>query len=190
MRIGILGGTFNPVHIGHLILAEYVRDCLRLDKIIFIPCNRPPHKLNNDLLEAKVRLGLLKRTLKVRKDFAVSDIEVRRRGLSYTVDTLAALKKKYPKDRLFLIIGSDLVKSFSSWKEPQRIKRLAKVVVVLRQRVKRKKGLIYVAMPIIEVSSSLVRRRIKENRSVRYLVSEEVRTYLKKNRRRLTRWLR
>jgi nicotinate-nucleotide adenylyltransferase len=190
MKIGILGGTFNPVHIGHLILAEWVRDYLRLDRVIFIPCNRPPHKFNNNLLDSKVRLGLLKKTLAKDKGFSVSDIEIKRKGLSFTVDTLKALKKKHPKDRLFLIIGSDLLKSFNAWKDPKTIKRLAKVVVVLRQSVKRKKGFIYLSMPKVEISSSLVRKRIKENKSIKYLVSKEVRTYLKKNKRRLKQWAR
>ena len=182
MKIGILGGTFNPPHIGHLILAESVRVFLRLDKIIFIPCNIPPHKLKNNLPGGGTRLRMLKLALRQCPFFEVNSWEIKRKGVSFTVDTLRHLKRKNPEDKLFLIIGSDLFKDFKSWKEPQVIKRLAKVAVVLREAVKKKeKGFIFFEMPKIEISSSFIRQRIKHGKSIRYLVSKDVELYIKKH---------
>ncbi len=110
MKIGILGGTFNPVHIGHLILAEEVREKLKLDKIIFIPTALPPHKDNMDIAPAGDRLKMLKLAIKGNKFFGVSDIEIKRKGRSYTIDTIKELKNKFVNDELYFIIGSDLLK--------------------------------------------------------------------------------
>ncbi|MBN2120337.1 MAG: nicotinate (nicotinamide) nucleotide adenylyltransferase [Candidatus Omnitrophica bacterium] len=186
MKIGILGGTFNPLHYGHLILGEYVRDYLKLDKVIFIPCNIPPHKAEDRLLSSKLRLRLLKVALKKSKYFRVKSLEIDRGGISYTVDTLLQIKKMYPKDKLFLIIGSDLFKGFGSWHKPKTILKLAKVVVVLREALRKKsKGFIFISMPKIEISSSLIRKRIKQGKSIRYLVPEEIIPSIVKAKRRL-----
>ena len=114
MKIGILGGTFNPPHIGHLILAQTAEEKLGLDKVFFIPTNTPPHK-NTFLLEAKHRLAMVKLTVEDHKSFKALDWEIKRGGFSYTIDTIRELKSKYPGDQFFLIVGSDLANDFNSW---------------------------------------------------------------------------
>ncbi|OQX80240.1 MAG: hypothetical protein B6D56_05440 [Candidatus Omnitrophica bacterium 4484_70.1] len=132
MKIGILGGTFNPPHIGHLILAQEILFKLRLDKIFFVPANIPPHK-NKELTPAYHRINMIKLAIKENNKFEVLDWEIKRGGISYTVDTLRELKNAFPKDELYLIIGSDLANDFSNWKDYKEIFRLAKVVVALRE---------------------------------------------------------
>ena len=183
MKIGILGGSFNPPHIGHMILAEFVKEYLNLDKIIFVPCNIPPHKRKSEIVSGKHRLKMLELALKGRKDYLVSDVELKRGGISYTVDTLKILKKRYPKDKLFLIIGSDLYQDFSTWYKPEEIRKLVKLVVVVRALLKRKeRNVIFLKMPKIEISSSLIRERLRKGLSIRWFVPEEVRKYILRNR--------
>jgi len=183
MKIGILGGSFNPPHIGHMILAEFVKEHLNLDRIIFIPCNIPPHKSKREIVPGKHRLRMLELALKGRKGYLVSDLELKRGGISYTVDTLKILKKKYSKGKLFLIIGSDLYQDFSTWYKPEEIKKLVKLVVVVRTLLKKKgKNIIFLKMPKIEISSSLIRERLKKGLSIRWFVPEEVRKYILRNK--------
>lgn len=181
MKIAVLGGTFNPPHIGHLILAESVRNLLRLDKVIFVPCNRPPHKLKNKLLSGSKRLAMLKSALRANKAFQAADLEIKRGGISYTVDTLKILKKRNPKSKLYLIIGSDLYKNFHTWREPFQIKKISQIVVALREgAIRKKKGFLFVTIPQIGVSSSLVRKKIKNRESIKYLVPTQVESYINK----------
>jgi len=183
MKVGILGGTFNPPHTGHLILAECARDLLKLDKVIFIPCNIPPHKSGNKLLKARIRLQMLRLAVKGYKPFKVSDAEIKRGGVSYTVDTLRGFKRINPRDKLFFIIGSDLFKDFQRWKQPQEIEKLAKIAVVMRTDIKSKRrGFIFFKMPRMDISSSFIRKRLKERRSIRYLVPREVELYIERHR--------
>ena len=132
MNIGLLGGTFNPVHIGHLILAEEAREKLKLDKIIFIPTALPPHKDNLDIAPADKRLKMLKLAISGNKYFAVSDIEIKRQGRYYTIDTLNELKRKYSRDELYFIIGSDLLKYLNEWKDLHEIIKMVKFVCARR----------------------------------------------------------
>ena len=124
MRIGILGGTFDPIHLGHLAAAEAAIDCARLDRVIFIPSGMPPHR-HEAAANADQRLEMCRLAIDGNKKFEVSDVEVKRGGVSYTVDTLRELKSRYPNDELFLILGWDAAKLFSSWNEPNEIRRLA-----------------------------------------------------------------
>ncbi|MFY9402203.1 MAG: nicotinate-nucleotide adenylyltransferase [Candidatus Omnitrophota bacterium] len=185
MKIGILGGTFNPVHIGHLILAEETLEKLALDKIIFIPSYLPPHKDDTDIALAKSRLRMLKLAIKGNKNLSVSDIEVRRKGRSYTIDTINALKTKHPKDDLYFIIGSDLLKYLDSWKDLDRIMKKVNFIVATRpgypledipERISR------VDIRAVDISGFSVRECIKEGKSFRYLVPEDVFNYINKNK--------
>ncbi|MDD5501774.1 MAG: nicotinate (nicotinamide) nucleotide adenylyltransferase, partial [Candidatus Omnitrophica bacterium] len=117
MKIGVIGGTFNPVHIGHLILAEEAREKLGLDKVILIPTAMPPHKDASGIAPAEDRLKMLKLSVKGNKFFSVSDMEIRRRGRSYTIDTLRELKRRFARDEIYFIIGSDLLKYLNEWKD-------------------------------------------------------------------------
>ena len=131
MRIGILGGTFDPVHVGHLAAARAAIECAGLDRVVFVPTGEPPHR-SAALAGAKHRLEMTRLAIDSEKALEVSDVEIRRGGISYTADTLRELKNIYPRDELFLILGWDAARLFATWRLPDQITRLATVVVVTR----------------------------------------------------------
>jgi len=185
VKIGILGGTFNPVHIGHLILAEEARERLGLDKIIFVPTFLPPHKDNSDIAPADARLAMVRLAIKGNSCFYASDIEIKRDGRSFTIDTLNEFKKKYGQDELCFIIGSDLLKYLDDWKDLDEIIKLVKFVVVTRPGYPLEKIPSYIktmAIRAVDVSAFEIRKCIKENKSFRYLVPEAVYKYIIKKR--------
>jgi nicotinate-nucleotide adenylyltransferase len=185
-KIGILGGTFDPPHIAHLIIAQEALEKLKLDQIWFVPGFIPPHKWNNPVTKARQRWQMLKLALSGNRKFVASDIELRRKGISYTVDTLRRLSLQKPKRKLYLILGADNLKFLSGWKEPEEIFRLAQVVFVPRPGLELsranswvKKGVLLEA-PLLEISSSQIRERVKKGKSVAYRVPEKVRKYIGK----------
>jgi nicotinate-nucleotide adenylyltransferase len=183
MKIGILGGTFNPVHIGHLILAEEAREKLGLNKIIFMPTALPPHKDNLNIAPAIDRLKMLKLAIKSNKYFAVSDLEIKRQGRSYTIDTLNELKHKYALDELYFIIGSDLLKYLNEWKDLSQILKMVKFVVATRPGYPLEKIPDYIqTLPIraVDVSGFEVRACVAGNKSFGYLVMDKVFDYIKR----------
>ena len=183
MKIGILGGTFNPVHIGHLILAEEAREKLGLDKVIFVPTYLPPHKDNSDIAPAPERLSMVKLAIKDNRNFSVSDIEIKRDGRSYTIDTIKEFKTRYPKDELYFIIGSDLLKYLAEWKDLDEIIKMVNFIVATRPGYPLEKIPAYIkTMPIraVDVSAFEIRSCVKENKSFRYLVPEAVYNFIRK----------
>lgn len=185
MKIGILGGTFNPIHIGHLILAEEVREKLRLDKIIFVPSYLPPHKDGIDIANAGHRHTMVGLAIKNNKYFMVSDIEIERDGRSYTIDTLKEFKRIYPGEELHFIIGSDLLKYLEEWKDLEDIIKLVKFIVATRPGYPLEKIPSHITtIPIraVDISGFEVRRCIKGGKSFRYLVPEAVYKYIIKKR--------
>ena len=185
MKIGILGGTFNPIHIGHLILAEEAREKLGLDKVIFVPTYLPPHKDNLDIAPAEARLAMVKSAIKGNKHFLVSDVEIKRNGRSYTIDTIKEFNKRYPQDELYFIIGSDLLKYLADWKDLGEIIKMVKFIVATRPGFPLEKIPSYIkTMEIraVDVSGFEVRSCIKENKSFRYLVPEAVFNHINKKR--------
>ncbi len=185
MKIGILGGTFNPIHIGHLILADEVREKLSLDKVIFVPTYIPPHKQNSEVAAADERLRMVKAAIKGNKFFKTSDIEIKRKGPSYTVDTMEALNKKFPGEELYFITGSDLLKYLDEWKDFQELLRLVKFVVATRPGYPLEKIPSYVqriSIRAVDVSAFEIRQCIKESKSFRYLVPEAVFEYINKKK--------
>lgn len=186
MRIGILGGTFNPVHLGHLILADEAMYLLGLDEIIFIPCYIPPHKSSKNIIPSADRLNMVKLAIGGNKRFSVSDIEAKVKRKSYTINTLRALKKVFPPHtKFFLIVGSDALEELPCWKNFQEIKRLAKVIVAARPGFKTgKKQYINRLIKIsqFDISSSNIRMRVKKGFSIRYLVPDKVEEYIRINR--------
>ncbi|MFH1127828.1 MAG: nicotinate-nucleotide adenylyltransferase [Candidatus Omnitrophota bacterium] len=185
MKIGILGGTFNPIHIGHLILADEVREKLSLDKIIFVPAYLPPHKDNSDIAAPVERFKMIKLAIKGNKNFAVSNIEIKRDGRSYTIDTVKEFNRLYPKDELYFITGSDLLKYLEDWKDLPEIIKLVRFVVATRPGFPLEKIPTYiqtVAIRAVDVSAFEIRSCIKEGKSFRYLVPEAVFSYINTKR--------
>jgi nicotinate-nucleotide adenylyltransferase len=182
MRIGILGGTFNPIHIGHLILAEEAYHKLKLDKLVFVPTFIPPHKSIDVPISAKDRLRMVELAIEGNPKFEVSTIETSSKKKSYSIDTLKEFRRAYGEDaQLYFITGSDSLKDLFSWKDINDIFKISKFIVANRPGYPVKdipKEVETVVITPIEVSSEDIRLRLKEGRSIRYLVPEKVRTYI------------
>jgi len=185
MKIGILGGTFNPVHLGHLILAEEAREKLGLDKVIFVPAALAPHKDDLDIAPAFERLKMLKASVKGNKYFSVSDIEIKRGGRSYTIDTLKEFKRKNSRDELYFIVGSDMLKYLNEWKDLSEILKMVKFVTATRPGYPLEEIPGYLetlAIRAIDISAFEIRKRIRNNQSFRYLVPDAVFNYINKKK--------
>jgi nicotinate-nucleotide adenylyltransferase len=184
VKIGILGGTFNPIHYGHLILGEQVRGQLKLDKVIYVPAYMPPHKKSSGIIDARDRLKMTALAVKKNKRFSVSDIEIKRRGKSYTIDTLRQIKKRYPQAELFFICGSDLVNEIPTWKNVEEIHQTARFVLAKRPGFGRRltgKNFIKIHVAQVDISSSLIRDLVHQGRSIRYLTPGTVVEYIEKH---------
>ena len=192
-KIGILGGTFDPIHVGHLITAENARDALDLDEVLFIPTGCSYFKKDQKVTAPEVRFEMTRLAVEGNPFFRVSDIETKRPGNSYTAETLQELKREHPEDTLYYIVGSDTLVLMSLWKNPQVIFDSCTVLVETRadavsdaglqdevQRLQRTFGARIQVIPRrnIEISSTDIRRRVQEGRSVRYLVPEQVEAFL------------
>lgn len=194
MRIGILGGTFNPPHLGHLVCAQEAYLQLRLEKVFLIPASIPPHKPITDEPGIEHRLEMCRLAIAGDDRFAVSDIEARREGPSFTVDTLEALHANQPQSEFFLIVGGDVAAGFTSWREPERVLALATLAIAerpgtSRAEVQRSLGLLtsgerarFFDMPAIEISSTMLRDRARQGGPTRYLVPDAVRDYIDRHR--------
>jgi len=210
MKVGILGGTFNPVHIAHLRIAEEVRDRFDLGKVLFVPAASPPHKPLGGELPFPVRYEMVRRAIAGNRFFDLSDMEERRGGTSYSIDTLRELRSGHPADEFFFIIGSDSFLEFGSWHDYGAIFSLCNIVVVERpgSRVAEPKNALPVAMAgqfcyhvaerrlahssgysiyflggaPLDISSSAIRDMARLGCSFRYLVPEAVEDYIKDQR--------
>lgn len=187
MKIGILGGSFNPPHSGHLILAENVREKLKLDKILFVPANIPPLKGKRPLLSAIERLRMVNLAIEKNPYFESSKAEIKRGGISYTFETLNYFKQYYgKKTRLFFIAGADILKQLPLWKKKDDIFKLCAFVIVARKGFKIPSflpgNIKILEMNTIDISSSRVRENVRNGRSIRYLVPEKVRMYILKKK--------
>ena len=179
-RIGIIGGTFNPPHIGHMIFAQEAAIQLDLERVVFVPAYLPPHKkLTGD--DARSRYKMTALACMDNPRFEASDIEIRHRSISYTVDTLKKLKKDYGKDvRLFFLVGSD--NDLSTWKDIDEAQRLATFVITKRpgSKVMTGKRILRITIPSVDISSSQVRKRVRLSQPIDYLVPVSVRDYIRK----------
>ncbi len=211
MRLGILGGTFNPIHLGHLRCAEEIREQLDLEQIIFIPSANPPHKEPSEIVPASQRLKLTKLATSDNPRFFVSDIEIQRRGKSYSITTINYFRKKYGDGlNLFFILGMDAFQEITTWKGYEKLLACCNFIVTTRPRFKKKpleeilplivaklfsydrknrcyvhrsNSLIYFReITLLNISSTLIRNNIRENRSIRYLLPERVEEYIRKRR--------
>ncbi len=181
MKIGILGGTFHPVHIGHLIMADEVREKLELAKVIFVPTYLPPHKGPFGIAPAADRYAMLELAIKKNKYFGISDAEIKRDGRSYTIDTLKEFKRKFPGEEIYFITGSDLLNYLEEWKDLSEIIKMVKFVVATRPGYPLEKIPAYiqtVAIRAVDISAFEIRNCVKENKSFRYLVPEAVYRYI------------
>jgi nicotinate-nucleotide adenylyltransferase len=190
LRLGILGGAFNPPHTGHLVCAQEAVVQLELDRVLFMPVGQAPHRELEGDPGAEERLELVELATADDERFEVSRLEVDREGPSYTSDTLRALRESRPDDQLFLILGGDQAASLPAWHEPEEVLALATVAVVERVswsrnaigiRVSRLKGereIRYLDMPLIQISSSVIRRRVAGGQPIRYLVPDRVAAYV------------
>jgi nicotinate-nucleotide adenylyltransferase len=176
VRLGIFGGTFDPPHMGHLVVAQEVHFRLRLDRVLWVPAGIPPHKRDQPITPGTVRLELVRAAIAGDDRFEASDLEVRRGGVSYTVDTLRELRQARPEDELFLIVGADQLTELDSWREPDEIRRLATLVGFGREGEDPDEvaGVKVVSVPRMDVSSTEVRRRVGAGEPVRYLVRRGV----------------
>ncbi|TSO26590.1 nicotinate-nucleotide adenylyltransferase [Lactobacillus sp. LL6] len=178
-QIGIMGGTFNPVHMAHLVAAEQALTKLRLDEVWFIPDNIPPHK-DAPLTSAKDRATMLDLATRDNPRFRVKLLELFRGGVSYTVDTLRYLREKAPQNDYYLIMGSDQVNSFHTWKNADELAKMATLVGIRRPGYPQNPQypMIWVDAPDIQLSSTYIRRSVATGTSIRYLVPESVREYI------------
>lgn len=211
MRLGIMGGTFNPIHLGHLRCAEEIGEQFDLQPIIFIPSANPPHKEPSEIISASQRLKLTKLATSDNPRFLVSDIEIRRRGKSYSITTINHFRKKYGDGlNLFFILGMDAFQEITTWKDYQKLLAGCNFIITTRPRFKKKpleeilplsvaklfsydrKNRRYVhcsnshiyfrEITLLNISSTLIRDNIRENRSIRYLLPERVEEYIRKRR--------
>lgn len=189
-RVGILGGTFDPPHVGHLILAEYSAEALELDHLFLVPAADPPHKQGEIKASVQHRLAMLDRAIGRNERFSLSRLDVDRPGPHYSYDTVRIVKKQYPDAELFFVMGGDSFRDLPMWYDPQKIIALSKVVVMRRpydnitpdMHEAVLPGLaeraILVNAPLLEISSSDIVERLRQGRSVRYLVPDAVLDYI------------
>ena len=186
-KVGIFGGTFDPIHLGHLITAQSVKEIRDLDKIIFIPAFISPHKTDAKASSPEDRLNMIKLAVEGIPFFDFSDIEIKKGGISYSVDTLQELKKHYTE--LEFIIGYDNIFTFHTWKEPDEIFKLAKVIVLKRKSShppqfedKYYHQSVFVQTRGIEISATDIRERVKHGMPINFLVPSEVMKYIYKHK--------
>jgi nicotinate-nucleotide adenylyltransferase len=194
MRIGILGGTFNPPHLGHLVAAQEAYRELALDQVVLIPAGIPPHKPVEHEPGPEHRLELCRLAVGDDERFAVSDLELRRDGPSYMVDTLDVLRSQSPSDERFLILGADIAAGLPKWHEPERVLELATVAIARRRgtaktavqdalgQLKGGERARFFQMPRIGISSTMVRRRVRAGQPIRYFVPDGVMHYIETHR--------
>lgn len=178
MRIGILGGSFDPIHHGHLILGRAAREELGLDTVLFVPARISPHKTQTRPATAEDRLSMVRLALADEPGFAADDLELRRPPPSYTVDTLRELTARHPGAELFLLIGTDNAAKFDTWHQPDEIERLARIIV-LQRGPETPEHPWPVVRRLVELSSTEIRQRVAEGRSIRYLTPAAVCDYIK-----------
>lgn len=193
MKIGLYGGAFNPVHNGHLALADHFKNALELERLIFIPTHVPPHKSGDGLVSGEHRINMLSLALSGLEYCSVSDIEFRREGKSYTYDTVCELKKIYPDDEFFLIVGADQYFDFQKWYRADEILRQVTVCSAARENNQYRQMLEYKSkhdnmqntvvcnFDVTEISSSKIRNMISTGQSVSEFVPDSVLRYIKEN---------
>lgn len=187
-HLGLFGGSFNPPHLAHLVVAELVREQFRLDRIIWIPNYQSPLKCLEDVAPADHRLAMTRLAISHNDRFEVSDVEARQEGVSYTVETIRLLQERHPKVRYSLIVGSDSLASFGAWHEPEEILKRVRLLVFRRSGTSSapppagfEDRVDYADAPLLEISGTTIRRRIYDGATVRYMIPEPVRAYIQEH---------
>lgn len=195
-KVGVMGGTFNPVHIGHLMLAEWTMEAAGLDEVLFIPAGCPYMKSQEEILDGVKRLHMVELAIRSRDDFLCSDMEIRRNGYTYTYETLEQLKMENPDTEYYFIMGADCLFSLENWVHPERILRACTLIAAARNgspmsqlECKRREleqryhcSIRLLPFLSMEISSSDIRSRLKTGRSIRYLVPDPVFNYIAENK--------
>ena len=193
-KIGILGGTFNPIHLGHLAMAKAALMKLKLNAVIFVPSCLPPHKSVEDVIDAKKRLAMVKLVVKGNSKFRISRFEIKKGGRSYSINTVKYLRSVYgSKTKFYFIIGQDSFTTLGSWKNIPQLLKLVTFVVVNRPGVRKIKvtdtfydfknvSVTFITSPALDISSSYIRAAIAKGKSVKYLLPESVFQYIEKKR--------
>lgn len=195
MRIGVMGGTFDPIHVGHLVAAEEVWAQLELEYVIFVPAGLPPHKLANNISHTEHRLAMVKLAIASNPHFTLSRVDIDRFGPCYTVETIEILRDKWgPEAEIYFIMGSDSLADILTWHKPKRLIRLCRLAVVMRpgyevdmealdsylpgiaMRVQ------FIEAPALDISSTDIQRRVREGLPIRYQVPEAVEKYIYEHR--------
>jgi len=194
--IGVFGGAFNPIHCGHLLLAEYIREEFKLERVVFVPAGNPPHKQQDELEDCQHRMNMVCKAISHNPFFEVSAIETNRAGTTYTYETLEQLSNLYAGKELAFICGADSILNLTTWKNISRIFELSTILVtgrpntpdaefqsMLRWFRDQYDARIHVAQtPLIEISSTQIRERLNKGSSIRYMVPEEVLDYIQLHR--------
>lgn len=196
IKTGIMGGTFNPVHNGHLVLAQMAKIQAGLDEVWFMPSKNPPHKVGQPILSEKVRMELLKLSIEDNRDFSICNMELLREGMSYTYESLLLLKEEHPFREFYFIMGADSLFEFDTWKNPGIILKNAVLLAGSRELAGKEKmkekiqslkekynpcRIELIDIPEFLISSSEIRRMAVEGKSLRYLVPEKARKYIEDN---------
>lgn len=197
MKIGIVGGTFNPIHLGHLMLGEYAYKELELDEIWFVPNGNPPHKqLNSSEISTDMRVEMTEIAIADTEYFKVNTYEITNKRVSYSYETLEIFHMLYPDYEYYFIIGSDSLFSIEQWRYPERLLKSCTILVACRENMdiqlisnhidylEQKFGcrIILLQMPLLEVSSSDIRNRVASHKSIRYIVPDSIYHYIKKHK--------
>ncbi|MCL5780829.1 MAG: nicotinate-nucleotide adenylyltransferase [Firmicutes bacterium] len=195
-QICLMGGTFDPIHYGHLVVAEEVRQKFGIQKVIFIPAARPPHKMDQEISEPHHRVNMTRLATASNRYFEVSTIEIERQGLSYTIDTVQEIKSIYKIETVYFITGADAVLEILTWKEAEKLLNMCTFIAAtrpgynlnnLKETLKSLPGEIFkktlpLEVPALSISSSDIRQRVREGRSIKYLLPEPVEQYIKENK--------
>ena len=189
-RIGVFGGTFDPIHVGHLVLVSELRHALGLDHVLLVPAGDPPHKPDQLLSPVEHRVRMLRIAIEGREHFSIDPVDIDRGGPSYTMDTLEQLHRQNPCDCLVFLMGEDSLRDLHTWREPERILELAEIGVGCRPNVRLDLDTVYdrlpgtrgrvtlVDVPLIEISSRAIRQRVASGAPIAYQVTREVEKYI------------
>jgi len=193
LRLGVLGGTFDPVHVGHLLLAEEASEQLGLERVLFVPAGQPWRKAGRRISKAEHRLAMLRLAAEDNPEFEVSDLEVARPGPSYTGETLASIRVEHKDAEIFFIMGEDALADLPNWRDPDRILELAMLAVARRPGSTIGEGcpelvaiapgrVVWLSMPTVGISASDIRERVQKGLSVRYRVPAAVDAYIREHK--------